>query len=356
MPSGVQVLAIDKKTNFLKLRVETGSDLWRLSHLVLPGDSLGAFTHRRDPEAPSDTPEAQKERRPVFLSVRVEKIEFHEFSGHLRITGPITEGPFDIGRHHTLDLEEGAVVSLTKPELRAADWALLEEGQKGKHEPRLLVVCLDWSEGAIVRIRGRSMEVVVENTRRGTGKYVKSGGAKREKEDTQYLEGIATILEKEVAEAQGLVISGPGFCKESLAKLWRSRKRPGPPPVVESTSEAALIGVNELLRSGKAEQALSGSLSAEEAREVERLVSLLGTPNMTAVGAAGVQTVAGSGAVELLLALDNRLREPAIGKCLDSVRSSGGRILIVRHEGEPGRRLQALGGVAAILRYALRSA
>ncbi len=352
----MKVLAVDRKTNFLKLRAESGSDLWRLSRLVVLGDSVGAFTHRRDPEAPSDTPEAQKERRPVFLGLRAEKIDFHEFSGHLRISGPIIEGPFDIGRHHTLDLEEGAVVSLTKPALTAADWTIIDEGKRGAQDPRMIVICLDWSEAAIARIRGRTVETVEERSRRGTGKYVKSSGGRREKEDEQYLSSLVEILERENPEAKALVISGPGFCKESLAQLWRSRKRLGPVPTVESTSEAGMIGVNELLRSGKAGRALAGSLSAEEAHEVERLIRELGTPGKTAIGPVEVTRAGDAGAIEVLLALDSRLRDPAVDHCLEMARSSGARLLIVRHEGEPGHRLEGIGGIAATLRFPLRRA
>jgi protein pelota len=349
----MKVLVYDKKTHFLKLRVETASDLWRLSRLVVKGDSVGGFTHRRDPEAPADTPEAQRERRPVFLSLRVEKIEFHEFTGHLRFTGPITEAPFDIGRHHTLDFEQGADVSLLKPELNASDWALIDEGKRSLGEPRLVIACIDWSEGTLVRVHGRTNEVIQEFNRTGTGKYVHAPGGKKEKENEQYLVDIVTTLEREVEGAKALIFSGPGFCKESLFRHWKSAPRKGPVPLVEATAEAGMPGIQELLRSGKAESALSGSLSAEEAREVERLVRSLGTAGLAAVGPKEVTKASDAGAVERLLVLDTHLREPSVAESLDAVRSGGGKILIVRHEGEAGKRLKGLGGIAAILRYPL---
>ena len=89
---------------------------------------VGSSTTRRDPEAPEDVPGAQRERRRVWLVIQVEQVETHDFSGHGRLTGPIVEGPFDIGRHHTLDLFTGDDLTLLKEEVTAADRALLDEG------------------------------------------------------------------------------------------------------------------------------------------------------------------------------------------------------------------------------------
>ena len=92
----MRLLHHDRSTGVYRLRLETPSDLWRIARLVRPGDRVGASTTRRDPEAPEDVAGAERARRRVFLTVRAEQIEFHGFSKHVRITGPILEGPFDI--------------------------------------------------------------------------------------------------------------------------------------------------------------------------------------------------------------------------------------------------------------------
>src|SRR5208283_1686805 len=131
---------------------------WRVSRLVRAGDRVGASTTRRDPEAPEDTPAAQRERRRVWLVLVAEEVEFHGFTRHVRITGPIVEGPFDIGRHHTLDLTEGDEVSVTKPNWTTGDRTILEEGLERKGDPTILVAAVDWGDSSLVRLRGRSVE------------------------------------------------------------------------------------------------------------------------------------------------------------------------------------------------------
>ena len=111
---------------------------------IRPGDVVGGSTTRRDPEAPADVPGAERARRRVWIVVATEQVEFHGFTKHVRVTGPIREGPFDIGRHHTLDLQEGDEVTVLKSSMSASDRVLLDEGIAGTGEPTILLAAVDW--------------------------------------------------------------------------------------------------------------------------------------------------------------------------------------------------------------------
>ncbi|HEV2231508.1 MAG TPA: hypothetical protein VGS18_04920, partial [Thermoplasmata archaeon] len=80
----MRLLHQDPTTGLLRLRLETPSDLWRIARLAHPGERVGASTTRRDPDAPEDTPAAQRERRRVFLTVLAEQVEFHGFTRRVR--------------------------------------------------------------------------------------------------------------------------------------------------------------------------------------------------------------------------------------------------------------------------------
>jgi len=348
----MKVLAQDRKTGFFRLRLENPSDVWRVSRLTVPGDEVGAVTSRRDSEAPEDTPAAQRERRTLFLTVRAENIEFHEYSHHVRITGPIVEGPFDLGRYHTLDVSEGQEVTLRKPFWSAADQALLEEGLRAALDPKILVVCADWSEAAVVRLRGRSLTVVDQFIFSAGSKREGAKDSTRERERQEYRRRIRDALAPEVGSVQGVIVAGPGFLKEELAK-----EIPEAFPVLKgkvyvlSAPEAGLAGVQELLRSGRAEEVLGDTAAAQESREVEQLISTLAETGRTALGVPQVRGALEAGAVDTLLVLEDRLRDPLVGDALDKAREQKARIVIVRTGGEPGRRLAGLGAVAARLRF-----
>ncbi len=345
----------DPTTGLRKIRLETPSDLWRISRLVRPGDRVGASTTRRDPEAPMDVPGAERSRRRVHLTVRAEQVEFHGFSQHVRITGPIVEGPFDIGRHHTLDLTEGDEVTILKPTLSGGDRALLDEGFARTGDPALLVAAVDWGDSSIVRLRGRAIEPVADVRRTLAGKRYERGQGERDR--ASYVEELRALLVREAGGATAVVLAGPGFLKEELARrLAETDPEVAKRLKVYPTSEAGRVGVDELLRSGRASEVLRTSVAAEEAEAVERLVRAVASGTRAAVGRAEVAEALDAGAVETLLVAETLLSDAEIAPLLDRSRGSRARLFVVRSTEGAGERLLGLGGIAAILRYDWTSA
>ncbi|MCI4322300.1 MAG: hypothetical protein L3K05_08365 [Thermoplasmata archaeon] len=346
----MRLLHQDPATGLLRLRLETPSDLWRVARLVHPGELVGASTTRRDPEAPEETPGAQRERRRVWLVVRAEQVDFHGFSKHVRVTGPITEGPFDIGRHHTLDLADGEEMTVQKESLSPADRSLLEEGLESRGDPKVVIAAVDWGESAIVRLRGRVVEPAADLNRTLAGKQYHSAQTQKDRE--QYVEEVVAFLEREGADAQTVVLAGPGFLKEEVARRLLERS-PGMKSRLKvfPAAESGRAGVNELLRSGKATAALAGNAAAEESHLVEQLVTALSGGVRAAIGVAEVTEAVEQGAVATLLVSEGLLTVPAIGPVLDGAKRGQARVFIVRDEGEAGKRLAGLGRIAAMLRY-----
>jgi len=346
----VRLVHRDTTTGAYRLRLETPSDLWRIARLVRPGDGVGASTTRRDPEAPQEVAGAERTRRRVTLTVRAEQVEFHGFSKHVRVTGPIVDGPFDIGRHHTLDLTEGDDVTVTKPAWSTADRTILEEGLERKGDATILIAAVDWGDSSLVRLRGRSVEPVVDLRRTIAGKRYEGGQA--EKDRDAYVAELVALVRREGAEATAVVVAGPGFLKEELVhRLTEEDPAVARKVRVYPTAESGRVGVDELLKSGRATEVLRGSVAAEEAEVVERLVRSLAGGTRAAVGAREVAEAVEAGAAETILLSESLLPDTAIAPTLDRARESRVRLFVVRDEGEAGRKLAALGRIAALLRY-----
>ncbi len=346
----MRLLHRDAATGLLRLRLESPSDLWRIARFVRPGDRVGASTTRRDPEAPADVPGAERTRRRVWIEIAVEQVEFHGFSKHVRFTGPIRAGPFDIGRHHTLDLTEGDEVAVLKPALTAADRVLLDEGLAGAGEPTIVLAAVDWGDSSIVRLRGRAIEPIADIRRTLAGKRYEGGQA--EKDRATYAAELVEVLRREAAPATALVVAGPGFLKEEVVRrLQEADPKVAAKTHLYATSESGRVGIDELLRSGRATETLRGSVAAEEAEVVERLVRSLAGGLRAAVGPSEVGEAVDAGAAETVLVLETGLPDPGIVAILDRAREARARLFVVRAEGESGAKLAALGGVAALLRY-----
>ena len=340
----------DPTTGVHRLRIETPSDLWRVARLVRPGDMVGASTTRRDPEAPPEVAGAERTRRRIFLTVRAEQVEFHGFSKHVRVTGTIVEGPFDIGRHHTLDLNEGDELTLSKTAWTAGDRTILEEGVERKGDATILVAAVDWGDSSLVRLRGRSVEPVVDLRRTIAGKRYEGGQA--EKDRGAYVSELLGLIRREGAGANALVIAGPGFLKEELMRrLAEDDPAVARKTKVYPTAESGRVGVDELLKSGRATEVLRGSVAAEEAEVVERLIRSLAGGVRAAVGPLEVGEAVEAGAAETILVSETLLTEASVAPILDRAREARVRLFVVRDEGEAGKKLNALGRIAALLRY-----
>ncbi|HEV2520533.1 MAG TPA: hypothetical protein VGX00_07990 [Thermoplasmata archaeon] len=347
----MRLLHQDPRTGLLKLRLETPSDMWRIARLIRVGERVGASTTRRDPEAPEDTPAAERARRRVWMVVRVEEVEFHGFSRHVRVTGTIVEGPFDVGRHHTLDLDLGDEVTLQKETLSPAERSLLEEGLAGRGEASVLIASVDWGESSVVRMHGRAIEPVADLRRSIAGKQY--GGGQGDRDRATYVLEIVGLLRAESSKSDTVVIAGPGFLKETVAKALAE----GDPALrgkmkLFPTSESGRAGIDELLRSGRASEALRGAVAAEEADLVEKLVTALGG-HRAAVGVSEVGRAGAAGAIETLLLSETLLTDPTAMQVMEQARTDRARLFIVREESAAGKRLVGLGRIGALLRYDL---
>ncbi|MFB6265832.1 MAG: hypothetical protein ABEI07_01980, partial [Candidatus Nanohaloarchaea archaeon] len=94
----MKVLDQDRKEGYMKLEVESDSDLWHLRHVVEEGDVLRAEDQRTTIEG--------REKKHALLQLQVEKTSYE--GDRLRATGEITEAPEDVEHgYHTFNIEKG---------------------------------------------------------------------------------------------------------------------------------------------------------------------------------------------------------------------------------------------------------
>lgn len=113
----MKILRFEKKRNFLTLRVENSLDLWHLKNLIEKGDLVSAKT-RRNIFMERDGKREKLGKRPVFLSIKVDKVEFKKYGEGLRVIGKIVECPDEIqkGGYHSIEIKVGTSLNLEKRE------------------------------------------------------------------------------------------------------------------------------------------------------------------------------------------------------------------------------------------------
>ncbi|WP_292385867.1 mRNA surveillance protein pelota [Methanoculleus sp. UBA430] len=326
----------------IRLFPETLDDIWHLSHLVGPGDLVFATTFR-SVEAATDKLRPEKvEKRPVRLGIRVEKVEFHQHTNRLRIAGVIESG-VDVTAHHTLNVEPGFEISVIK-RWRSVDCERIRRAVDASAYGVVHIVSVEEGEAQVYRLRQFGPEWVTTVTA-GSSKGADTGTRSVLFEKT---------LEALTAVTGPLVVAGPGFVKDEFANYVRARAPDlAERMVVVETRRIGRGAVQEVIGQGIIERLLGDLHLAREVGLMDEVLLRVATGGAVAYGIDEVEKAIAYGAAETVLVSDTLLRDEGTTMLIERAERLNASVVVLSTEFEPGERLAALGGVAALLRYTI---
>ncbi|MCK8517503.1 mRNA surveillance protein pelota [Methanoculleus sp. 7T] len=335
-----EVREMKKQFGEIRLFPETLDDLWHLSHLIGPGDLVFATTFR-SVEAATDKLRPEKvEKRPVRLGIRVEKVEFHQHTNRLRVAGVIESG-LDVASHHTLNVEPGFEISVIK-RWRSFDCERLKRAVDASAYGVVHVVSVEEGEAQVYRLRQFGPEWVTTVTA-GSSKGADTGTRSALFEKT---------LEALTAVTGPLVVAGPGFVKEEFADYVRGHASDlAERMLVVETRRIGRGAVQEVIGQGILERLLGDLHLAREVRFMDEVLLRIATSGAVAYGLDEVRKAVAYGAAETVLVSDTLLRDEEATRVVEQAERVNAAVVVLSTEFEPGERLAALGGAAALLRY-----
>jgi protein pelota len=326
---------------------ESLDDLWHLKHLIERGNLVFALTHRKVAAIADKARPEKMEKRPVRLGVRVDDVEFHMYSNWLRLHGVIKSG-IDVGSYHTLNIEVGTDLSIIK-RWRPDQFHRIEEAVAESLRPRVVLALIEEGEATLGVLRQFGIQMVGE---------LRAGSSKGSGEDRRglFLKECAYEIDRVAGSDTQVILAGPGFIKEDLKKVIDS----GYPDLakritMDDASSIGRSGFQEVMRRGAVGRILEGSRLALETRLIDDLFREIATDGKAAYGQKEVKSAINFGAVEHLLVLDELARNKETDSLMRDVSNARGKVVIFSSEFEPGDRLRALGGVAALLRFKIAS-
>jgi len=344
----VKIMHKDPKTGRIKLRVQTLDDLWHLYNVIEPDDLVFALTERRE-DSRADAVRAERgDKKKMFLGIRVEKTEFHEFTDWLRVHGTIEEGPQDLGSYHTLNLTVDEDLTIQKVWTRH-QLDIIERAERSVEKPLVTFISIDDDEATVAQLREYGVKFVASVTSGKSGKFFKT----KAKKPDEFFEEIIGILK---TYAPGpLVILGPGFAKEGFSKYGRE-KHPKffEEAQVVSSGQTGMAGVQEVLKMGIGSKVLEESRVGMETQLVEQLLAEIGKNGLFAYGRDDVKNAINANAVETLMVTSDCARERKFEDIMEAASNVGARIVVVSEHHDAGKQLDALGNIGAILRFRIQ--
>ncbi|MDP6641839.1 MAG: peptide chain release factor aRF-1 [Candidatus Nanoarchaeia archaeon] len=223
------------------------------------------------------------------------------------------------------------------------------------------LVVMDAREATLGLLKGSSITEITTLTSGVPGK-VKAGGQSaaryarlRENAVKEFFSRIGEALNKnflEMKELKGIILGGPIPTKD---EFYESK-------YLNNELKKKVIGLKDLSYTGdfglqeivdKAQDLLAQEESAKEKLLLQRFFETLGKDRKkVAYGKEGVDKVIDLGAVEVLI-LTEDLEDKEIEDYEEKASNVGTDVFVVSIESREGKQLKDLGGIAAILRYAV---
>ncbi len=345
----MDIITKDFRKGLVKLRVNDLDDLWYLSHLIDAGDLVLGKTTRKIKIGTGEN--AKVAKKTYTLKIEAETVELTETS--LRINGKIKEGPEDIPResYQAIPLELGSEFSLEKPHWLEYQKQKLQEASEKKYN--YLLCLFDREEVLFALTKRQGYEVLIKLQ----GDVPKKTRTVEVKKDFQ--EEIIKALGDYDSRYQpeSIILASPAFYKEDLFKKIKSpelKKK----IFLATASDVSERSLDEVLRRPELGELLKNSKAREEQLLIEELLCEINKNEKAVYGWKPVMEAIDSGAVQKLLLTDEFVRKKRVTEKFQEIDAGmkqvdalKGEIHIISSKNDSGKKLDGLGGVAAILRY-----
>ncbi len=327
----------------IKIKVENIEDIWHVDHVVKPGDEIFAQTMRREKDDRDISRSKRMEKKPVYLGIKVDKVEYHRQADRLRATGKIIEGK-DVGEYHTINIEEDKEFTIKKDDWKEHELKRLNQAIEETKRGEVLIISMDREKATFGVIRGFGIDIV------GSVESGKSGKMYEQEETVNYHDLITKRM-KEIIKRENLdaiVLGGPGFAKNDYKDEIQEDEDIKTPITIENTGTAGERGIYEVINRGAVEKVQKENRVSKEIKKVEKVLERISKEEKVAYSDQVFDAIE-YGAVDELLIIDSMVRENE--EILDRVEEMGGEVQVIGSGHESGEKLESIGGIAALLRF-----
>lgn len=343
------------KQGVVKVTIENPEDLWYLSTIIAPNDKVKGITVRKIKTGTEEKSTSYKTTTTIKLSV--ENIIYEPSNQTLRISGTIIEGPEDVprGSYHTLTVEINSTITIEKERWMEFQLQKLKEATDIKL-PNVIICIFDREEAFFAHLTRQGYKLLG---------HIKGDVAKKRAEHKPTGDFYKTIIQKlkeydQRLQLDNIILASPSFWKEELLKTLGTddiRKK-----MIQATcSSVDETAFNEVLKREETQTALKQERIAHEQQYVDNILAEISRNGAVAYGIGAVSDAAEAGAVRTLLitnALIMQAREEkkyfVIEKIMRTVDTMKGSVSIINSDNPAGKKLDGIGGIAALLRYKMQ--
>ena len=298
------------------------------------------------------------ERVKVRVSIRVEQSQLDDAVDRLRMTGIITETDNEMvtkGTHHSLSVQAGDTVIIDKG--RKWQDVEIEMLKRSGDNSSFILVAIDTQEAAVAKVSGTHVKVIPNIYSGQSGKRYQT---KNNPNIEVYFADVARTVSSIIGEKDEVIVFGPGETRRRFSNSLVGRQEIPKErvQVVDGVDVAGEDGIFVFLRSPAMKEAMSASKIASVSAILDRVMLMVNRSEAKfAMGMPEVLQAAAMKAIELVVFSDSIFKtadEEQVVKMLNSIEGHGAKTFAVDSSTDIGLRVSSLGGIVALLRYAVR--
>jgi protein pelota len=342
---------------------EDSDDLFTLRRIIENGDYIIANTTRVIKNVKEYSRPDKGERIRVRVSIRTMNTSFDGVVDRLRITGIITNSDNELvprGIHHSLTVQIDDTITIDKN--RKWNNAELNILKKSGDSTNFILVSVDTNEAAIAKVSGTHLKLIPNLYSGHSGKRYQQSATKNNSTMETFFENIfKTIWNVFTGEKNSsrIIVFGPGETKRRFYNLLVEKKRfeKDKITIIDGVDVAGEDGVFVFLRSYAKEAMRLSKLTTVSSILDEIMYLVYKGEAKYAIGMQEVLNAASMKSIKYLVFSDTIFKtvdENSVVKLLNSVEVHGAKAFAVDSSTDIGLRVSSLGGIIALLRYAVR--
>jgi protein pelota len=335
---------------------EDADDLFTLRRIIEKGDRVISDSTRLVKQVKEYGRPDKGERVKVRVAIKVEQSKLDSAVDRLRISGIITDTDNEMvpkGTHHSLSIHAGDTATIDK----GRRWRDIELRmlKRSASSTNFILVAIDTQEAAVAKVSGTHVKVIPNIYSGQSGKRYQTKNPNIE----TYFADIANTISSIIEENDKIIIFGPGESRRRFFNILVNREYTlkDRVQIVEGMDVAGEDGIFVFLRSAAMKQIMSTSKLAEVSSMLDTVMLMVNRGEAKfVIGMKEVSNAAALKAIEALVFSDSIFKttnEEEIVKLLNFVESHGAKIFAVDSSTDIGLRVSSLGGILALLRYAI---
>ena len=340
----MNIISLDKtgKLVFIPQNLE---DLWIIKSIVDEKDIVSGQSYRRTRGNDADD---ESLRKPVFVSIEIEKFDFSNELNSLRFTGKIIESKpqelAPIGEFHTLEIQLNKSYTLKKEHFFDHQLELLNSNSSLDNS--IILIALDDEKACIFQI-----------TNTGTNDLAKINSGKHGKryssdfDNSEYFNQIFFVISK--YENQ-IILAGPGNTKSKLSEFIRQKLTHS--KLLEiNIQNIDKSSIRELFKKPEVSRFFTNSIIYKEQKIFDEFLENLGKDNKKAIyGLKEIENAINAGAIETILVSEELWKKDLdkISELIKSAEKQKMKVHIIDGSHDTNKPLKSFGGIIANLRFA----